>query len=151
MYPVMSATGLNTVYYQHNLLNDGFVVGNTITSASITLSIYDLELGIDGGMWDEDINLITDGTTVATNFEVNNGSQIILSGTALSALATDGILNVTLTVTYGNLMLLSSTLNAVDPPADGNGGTPAVPEPTTMLLLGLGLIGVAGLTRKIKK
>jgi hypothetical protein len=33
---------------------------------------------------------------------------------------------------------------------NGGGGAP-VPEPCTMLLLGLGLIGVAGVRRKFKK
>ena len=52
----------------------------------------------------------------------------------------DGILNIEISSWYGDFYLASSTLVA--------NGNNAVPEPATMLLLGSGLIGLAGLGRK---
>jgi len=47
------------------------------------------------------------------------------------------------------LRIVDPVPNGEDPPPNGN-GTP-VPEPTTMLLLGAGLIGLWGLRKRIKK
>jgi len=55
---------------------------------------------------------------------------------------------------FKSLILLDDiTLNITDPPEDlpPNGNGTPVPEPTTMLLLGAGLIGLWGLRKKIKK
>ena len=45
------------------------------------------------------------------------------------------------------LYLGSATL----PPSSGNGNGGVIPEPTTMLLFGSGLIGLAGFRRKLTK
>jgi hypothetical protein len=56
-----------------------------------------------------------------------------------------GVANFGTTVTFDNFSLNAPTM--VDP----TGGSTGVPEPATMLLVGLGLIGVAGMRRRLTK
>ncbi len=148
--PYLSENLLNTVYYQHNILDDGFEIGDTLNYATITFNIY----GADGyggdsiGSWwiftwdyTEDIDLLADGQIVTTNFELDNGSEITLAGTILAALEHDGILNMRLEVTDGDFILRSSTLEADYTPQ-------TVPIPGTLLMLGTGLIGLLGIRRR---
>jgi len=59
-------------------------------------------------------------------------------------LVEDGKLNVTLCSTFGDFMFDKSTFTA-------NGDSAPVPEPATLLLLGSGLLGAAGLRRRNRK
>lgn len=148
-----SSSTNNSVSFTHNILDNGFTVGDTINWARIGFQINDLDGGSDdsGGFWwwawsdEEWARLSTDGVTTSS-FEIDNGTSVSLNMTALARLQADGILSVTLTCLEGDFYLNSSTLTA---DYTDNTASP-VPEPATLMLLGSGLLGLAGFRKKIK-
>jgi hypothetical protein len=106
--------------------------GDKIDWALLSIRVKDDELDIFAK---EYADLKIDGTTYWNKYEVN--SWIYTWG--VSALLQDHLLSVSMYRDLGDFKVDWVSVN---------GGYTAVPEPSTMLLLGFGLLGLAGAGRK---
>lgn len=154
---LMSANGaVSGATYTHNILSGFADVGSydplldTITSAILRVSLIDA-----GGP--ESYTYALD-TIFSGNFQNVPASRTdVLNfgpGLVLSALAVDGTLDVVLTVTAGSFTFASSTLEAQVTKGEEQVRTNAqvsanaIPEPGSIALVGLGLLGLGVLRRK---
>ncbi len=108
-----------------------------MTSASVELNLQD-----DGGwdLWEyADLNVGTN----SFSWEVDTGG-ISFTITSLMTLSALGTIDCTLVADAGDFYFNSATLTAegTDP------STAPVPEPSTILLMGSGLLGLVGYSRK---
>lgn len=148
---LMSAGGpVSGATYTHSILN-GFGVGgfydpllDTITSAILSVSLTDAggsesyTYTLDSILSGSFVNVPRSRTDVFT----------IEPGLVLSAIALDGMLDVVLTVTSGSFTFVSSTLEAEVIKGGQQVSVNAIPEPGSIALVGLGLLGLAVLRRK---
>ena len=143
--------GVGTFYgYQHDITDDGFTIGDTITSATLYVSVRDA-----GGAetYQYEIGLGPEQTDVFSNVPNNRIDQILLGALSLADLQNDRIIDVVIRISEDSnnqegLYFLSSKLVAQ---VDFAGVPPAqVPEPWTLALIAFGLLigGSFSVTRR---
>ncbi len=134
--------GNSSVSWTFDITDDGFnPVIQDVTSASVALNFQD-----DGG-WDFWEFAKLDVGTNSFRWEVNTG-DVSFAITSLMTLSDTGMVDATLTARWGDFYFNSATLTAegTDP-----GASPVpehTPEPGTLLLMGTGLLGLVGYSRK---
>ena len=145
-----SKNGVQSWNFQHDITDDGFDVGDDLVwNYDITLSFYDDSQGRrepgDRPYEFVSINLpgsITDRYWIEIDItDVELGASFW----GLVELNSSGLLDVTLTRERGDFFFAESTLNA------HGCETAPVPEPSTILLMGIGLLGLVGYSRKRSK
>jgi hypothetical protein len=122
--------------------------GDTILTAQLGVTICDPEgdFGQPPFEWFlEFADLSLDGTTVFDNVEVDTGGPYFLD---VLAWVTDHVLNVTISDVHGGGPLGPYPGNFWVTEMTVSGEYAPIPEPSTMILLGGGLIGLVALGRK---
>ena len=141
--------GVSTSYqYQHDISDDGFAVGDTITSATLYVTVRDA-----GGAetYEYEIGLGPYQTSIFSNVPNSREDQIVLGVDSLADLQTDGIIGVLIQITADSnnqegLFFVSSRLVAQ---VDVGEAVPAqVPEPSVLALMAFGLLMGGGLRRR---
>ncbi len=133
----------NETYTFSHILSGFNPLTDIISNASIVLAFYDDTTADEGGSQEPESvkytldNIFTSGSQVLTNL----GWQVTATVNT-TYLQTDGKLDVILAAQKGDFYFNKSTLS-------GTGTSQqTVPEPATMSLFGLGLVGLLGLRRK---
>lgn len=135
--------GVSTSYeYEHNITDNGFTIGDTITSATLYVSVRDAG-GSETYQYEIQLDPDPDQTKVFSNVPNIRIDEILLGALSLADLQDDGIIGVLIRITADSnnqegLYFVSSTLVAQ---VDSTGVPPTqVPEPWTLALVAFGLL-----------
>jgi hypothetical protein len=140
--------GVRSSYgYQHDITDDGFSVGDTISSATLYVSVRDA-----GGseVYRYEIGLAPLQTTIFSNVPNERIDEILLGALSLADLQLDGIIDVVIRITddsnnqQGLYFVNSSLVAQVNSVSQGT----EVPEPGTLAILAFGL---AALTCRFRR
>lgn len=129
--------------YFHDLTYDGFVVGSDlVTDFLLTIDLY------DDSRWDSLELALVDlpgilGDSLVSTFSFGDDAYTGWSIVGLLELNLLGTLSVTITALSGDFLFGGSELVA-------HGYAASVPEPSTLALLGIGLLGIAVGARRRK-
>ena len=141
--------GVSSSYaYQHDITDDGFSLGDTITSAVLSVNVSDT-----GGseIYQYEIGLGPNQTTVLSNVPNSRLDEVVLAALSLADLQLDGIIDVVIRITgdtnnQEGLYFVSSSLTAQVTP---NSTTPAaLPVPGTLALVAFGVAGLGWRRRR---